>query len=202
MTRHFSYLITTGIIVLGLGSSTAVAQRGGIEAPPVPLEIEVPSGHSVYLKGHAVGTQNYVCLPEGDKLKWKLMAPQATVFYTSRGGTPQQTMTHFLGAYPVGYGPAFPSWQHSADSSQVWGRKRDESDDPAYVEPGAIKWLLVEVVGAERGPAGGSALAETTFIHRLNTSGGIEPSPECTNLGALVLIPYTADYFFYREDRK
>lgn len=201
MTQQFRHLITAVLVVLGLGPSTVMAQRARIEVPPVPLDIDVPTGHSVYLKGHAVGTQNYVCLPEGDKLKWKLMAPQATLFETSRGAPYQQTMTHFLGAYPVGYGPAFPSWQHSFDSSQVWGRKRSESADPAYVEPGAIPWLLVEAVGGERGPAGSSVLAETTYIHRVNTSGGLAPSSECANLGALVLMPYAADYFFYREDR-
>ena len=30
---------------------------------PVPVEIEVPEGHMPFLRGHAVGTQNYMCLP-------------------------------------------------------------------------------------------------------------------------------------------
>ncbi len=30
---------------------------------PVPIEIVVPAGHKPFLRGHAVGTQNYMCLP-------------------------------------------------------------------------------------------------------------------------------------------
>ena len=30
---------------------------------PLPIEIKVPAGHMPFLRGHAVGTQNYMCLP-------------------------------------------------------------------------------------------------------------------------------------------
>jgi hypothetical protein len=74
--------------------------------------------------------------------------------------------------------------------------------DPNFVAPGAIPWLLVRVVGARRGPTGGDFLTQTTFIHRLNTTGGLAPSTGCTlsTLGATAVVPYTADYFFYRAD--
>ena len=46
-----------GLCVLGIGVSSAAAQ------PAVPANLEVPAGHSVFLVGHASGTQNYICLP-------------------------------------------------------------------------------------------------------------------------------------------
>lgn len=46
----------------------------------------------------------------------------------------------------------------------------------ACVAPGAIPWLLLEVKGVQAGPSGGDKLTRTTFIQRLNTSGGIAPS--------------------------
>lgn len=46
--------------------------------------------------------------------------------------------------------------------------------------PSAIPWLLLEVVGEQDGPTGGHKLTETTFIQRLNTSGGVAPSTGCT----------------------
>jgi uncharacterized protein DUF3455 len=58
------------------------------------------------------------------------------------------------------------------------------------------------VVGSEDEPTGGDKLTAATFIQRLNTVGGAAPSTGCsdsTNLGARVYVPYTADYFFYRE---
>ena len=33
-----------------------------IARPPVPGDLQPPAGHEPYLVGHAVGTQNYVCV--------------------------------------------------------------------------------------------------------------------------------------------
>lgn len=57
------------------------------------------------------------------------------------------------------------------------------------------------MVGAKEGPTGGHKLTATTFIQRLKTSGGVAPSAGCTqstNVGKSALVPYTADYFFYK----
>jgi len=54
-------------------------------------------------------------------------------------------------------------------------------------------------VGNKKGPTGGNLLADTTFIQRLNTSGGAVPTSVCT-VGQTQLVPYRADYFFFRAD--
>jgi hypothetical protein len=39
-----------------------------------------------------------------------------------------------------------------------------------------------------------------TYVQRLNTSGGSAPATGCavsTDVGGQVLVPYTADYYFY-----
>jgi len=80
----------------------------------------------------------------------------------------------------------------------------NSSTDPGFVARNAIAWLLVTVVGSEDGPTGGDTLTETTFIQRLNTSGGVAPSTGCTSstdVGNLAFVPYTADYFFYKKAR-
>ena len=94
------------------------------------------------------------------------------------------------------------TWQHSFDSSRVWARALEASTDPNFVEAGAIPWLLLTVVGAEDGPHGGSFLTHAVLIQRLNTAGGVAPSTGCsqsTEVGTLGLVPYAADYFFYRK---
>jgi hypothetical protein len=61
--------------------------------------------------------------------------------------------------------------------------------------------LRLEVVGAQDGLTGGHALTATTFIQRLNTTGGVAPSTGCsssTDVGKQAFAPYTADYFFYK----
>ena len=94
------------------------------------------------------------------------------------------------------------TWQHSRDTSTVWGEVKpgNASSDPAFVAPGAIPWLLLDVVGAQDGPTGGHRLTSTAFIQRLNTVGGIAPSTGCalaTDVGKRASVPYTADYLFY-----
>jgi hypothetical protein len=43
----------------------------------------------------------------------------------------------------------------------------------------------------------GEPLGRTTYVQRLNTSGGVAPAGTCTP-GATIAVPYTADYFFWR----
>ena len=205
---HSGRLLAAGAIVLGLATSIALAGpalQAHIDVPPVPPEIEVPPGHSVFFKGHAVGTQNFICLPTVSGVSWTSLSPQATLFRTVRGEIHQQNATHFLSANPSENGLPRPTWQHSLDSSQAWGRVLASSSDPNYVEPDAIPWLLLEVTGTQPGPTGGSLFTETTLIHRLNTSGGRAPATGCsqtTEIGRLALVPYEADYYFYGAERR
>lgn len=204
MIGNFPRVITTCVIVLGLAASAAIAQPGvpsRRSVLAVPANIEAPAGYSVFFKAHAVGTQNYVCLPNASGVSWTFVAPEATLFQTFRGELSQQMATHFLSANAAESGLPRPTWQHSFDSSRVWARMLASSTDPSFVEPGAIPWLLLTVVGAADGPEGGAFLAQAALIHRLNTAGGVAPTTGCnhsTQIGALALVPYTADYFFYR----
>jgi hypothetical protein len=170
-----------------------LAHAGHVTPPPVPSNIQVPTGHKAFLEGHAVGTQNYICLPSG----WTFFGPQATLF----NDHDKQIITHFLSPNPDESDIARATWQHSRDTSTVWASAIASSSDPNFVESGAIPWLLLQVVGAEPGPTGGDKLTGTTFIQRLNTSGGIAPSTGCAesaDIGKKAFVPYTADYFFYK----
>jgi hypothetical protein len=197
-------IVAFGLFVLALGLSPASEQPGPprLDVPPVPMKLEVPAGHEVYLGGYAVGTQNYVCVPANTEsgVGWRFLGPQATLFRTTSGDPRQQLTTHFLSVNPADH-LARPTWQHSIDSSRVWGRVKESSNDSNFVAPGAIDWLLVEPAGADPGPIGSGVLAGTTFIHRVNTSGGTAPVVGCANvsqIGTLALVPYSTDYFFYR----
>ena len=201
-TRRVVCAIASAVMSLGIGVSSATAQppTAAGDVPAVPPNLEVPAGHTVFLAGYAEGTQNYICLPNGVGFTWRFLGPQATLFRPFGADQQQQITTHFLSANPAEGGVARPTWQHSDDSSRVWGRAAASSNDPNFVEPGAIPWLLVEAVGVEAGPASGK-LAQTTFIQRLNTSGGVAPASGCSDaahVGTLALVPYTTDYFFYR----
>jgi hypothetical protein len=69
---------------------------------------------------------------------------------------------------------------------------------------GAIDCLLLQVIGSDEGPAGGRLLTKTTFIQRLNTNGGSAPAAGCLvtgDVGKQVLVPYSGDYYFFRNDQ-
>ena len=175
----------------------AVYATGHPVPPPVPPDLQVPAGNEAFREGHAAGTQNYICLPSGSSFTWTLFGPQATLF----NDHDRQFITHFLSPNPDESGMARATWQHSRDTSTVWAMAIASSSDPNFVEPGAIPWLLLQVVGTEPGPTGGGRLTRTTFIQRLDTSGGIAPLTGCAgsgDVGNRALVPYTADYFFYK----
>ena len=191
--------LTLSAVIAGVTLGIAAVQAAApvIVPPSVPSNLEVPPGSTVYLVGHARGTQNYLCLPKGDKFAWTLFGPQATLF--DNNGS--QQITHFLSANPGESGTPRPTWQHSGDTSSAWAAAIQSSTDANFVAPGAIPWLLLQVAGAQYGPALVNKLTYTTYIQRVNTAGGVPPGDGCTiatDVGKKALVPYAADYFFYR----
>jgi hypothetical protein len=170
-------------------SQPAQARDAAIKPPDVPTIIQVPAGNQLYRVAHAVGTQNYVCLATG----WApaVYSPQATLFNEDN----EQVLTHFLSPYPFGSDQFFPTWQDSRDSSTVWASAvKDAKYTP---DPTAIPWLLLKVVDTAAGPTGGDKMLGITYIQRVNTTGGLKPTIPC-NDGDKYLVPYTADYYFYK----
>jgi hypothetical protein len=183
--------------------------------PATPAAITLPAGNSGFLAGHAVGTQGYVCLPTGSGVSWTVNAarPEATLF-TNIFGDAVQILTHFLSpdTNPNGFAPnplpfGNPTWQSSFDSSKVWGQTLHSilaGSDPSCPNAGAIPCLLLQAIGSQRGPTGGKTMTKTTYIQRLNTNGGSAPGSGCalpTDVGKQTLVPYSADYYFFRADQ-
>jgi hypothetical protein len=201
-------LVLAGVAVMAFTVPSAAPAYADASTPPVPGNIQVPAGNKLFLVGHAVGTQNYVCVPSSTGIRYVLFTPEATLF-DEEG---EQLSTHYFGPNPdemntdprvLATGAIRAAWQDSRDSSTVWGQVKpgNSSSDPAFVEPGAIPWLLVTIVGREDGPTG-DRLSPTTFIQRLNTSGGLAPSTGCTSpedIGKTAFVPYTTDYYFYKS---
>jgi hypothetical protein len=182
------------VLALALPVAASAQHGGRIEVPAVPGNLTVDAGNVPFLQTRAYGTQNYVCQANGT---WKLFGPQATLYPQN---APMQIATHFLSPNPEQQGTPRATWMHSHDGSAVWAVAIQPSTDPAYVAPGAVAWLLLKKVGTADGPIGGSLLAQTTFIHRVNTEGGLAPAGACVP-DAIALIPYATDYIFYRAEK-
>jgi len=168
---------------------------------PVPAVLKVPAGHRPFLQGYATGAQNYICLPSDSGFAWVFFGPQATLFNNDE----TQIITHFLSPNPKEGDMPRATWQDSRDSSAVWAKMIASYPAPTVAEPQAIPWLLLEVVGSDFGPTWGHRLTETTHIQRVHTSGGLAPTTGCVqaqDVGKRALVPYTADYVFYKATRR
>lgn len=210
MKNRNAVLLPAALAASLLASLPAAADP--VKPPPVPGNIQIPAGNKPFLLSHAIGTQNYSCLPAGvdaeghPRFSWTLFTPQATLF----GQNHKETATHIFSPNPFEVspspfteGPIRATWQDAKDASTIWGKVMpgDSSSDPAFVAPGAIPWLRVTIVGAEDGPTGGDALTPTTYVLRVNTSGGVAPATGCgesTDVGHQAFVTYTADYIFFK----
>ena len=200
-------LVATFALACAFGTVTQASAQ--VTPPPTPDLITAPVGNTAYLVGHAFGSQGYTCLPTSTGgTAWNPTArPEATLF-TDLFGQQFQIITHFqsINANPKPNvlvplsGNA--TWQSSLDSSRVWAVKVNGIDPSAETQScpntGSIQCLLLQSVGNAKGPTGGNLLFRTTFIQRLNTRGGAVPTTACA-VGQTQLVPYTADYFFYRK---
>jgi hypothetical protein len=193
------------------------AQAQNVVPPVTPTLITPPVGNTAFLLGHATGTQGYVCLPTSTGASWTVnnARPEATLF-TKFYGLDVQIITHFLSPdvspnqfapSPIPFGSA--TWQSSVDSSKVWaqvlhGNTIAAGTHPSCPNSGSIACLLLQSIGSQQGPSGGKVLADVTFVQRLNTNGGSAPADGCSvagDVGKQTLVPYTADYYFYREGK-
>jgi len=221
-TKRFHSLLAAAL-VLGYAGSCAVAQK--IVPTTTPAAIKPPAGNSAFLVGHAEGTQGYVCLPTSTGASWTVNGsrPEAVLSASSSGKKMKNAkkarkgafeITHFLSPdtnpnefapNPVPFGS--PTWRSSADGSVVWAKALTppvvSGSDASCPNSGAIPCLLLQSIGSQDGPTGGKFIAQTTFIQRLNTKGGSAPANDCStsaDVGKQTLVPYTADYYFFRKD--
>ena len=172
--------------------STAVRAADKIVPPAVPEGLDAPEGFKPFLVGHAIGTQNYICVVVGNAYDWVFIGPQATIYDANS----EQTLTHFHSKNAID-GVIDATWQHSRDTSAVWARR----DKGAIVDPSAIEWLLLKMSGAQLGPTLGNKVSSTQYIQRVNTVGGKKPpTAECSadNVNTRRLVYYEADYYFYK----
>jgi hypothetical protein len=164
------------LLLLTASAASALAGPGNDNrAPEVPDGIAVPATNKVHFHGFGVGVQIYTW--NGND--WGSAVPRATLF-DDDGNV---VVDHFAG----------PTWK-SNSGSEVVGKLPPKA---VIVDPDAIPWLLLEAnPDRTHGPG---ILANTSFIQRVNTVGGKAPSVAGTVIGQVAEVPYTADYFFYRE---
>jgi hypothetical protein len=172
-------LLLAGVVaaMAALSLLAQVALAGPPSPTGVPDQIQPGAGNKVFLVGHGVGVQIYTC----NGAVWSAAVPRANLY----GDNGKLIISHFAG----------PSWQ-AKDGSKAVGTVVDK----VTVDRTAIPWVLLSATTTP-GPDG-DRLVDTTFIQRLDTTGGLTPpAADCNAATAdtVVEVPYTAEYVFWKH---
>jgi hypothetical protein len=173
-------------LLLSVASGNLANAYGDTRQPEVPVGLTVPAGNKVSFHAYAEGVQIYKATPSRDdptKLVWTFAAPEAVLFDTD--GV-------IVGIHYAYAGPTYPAWESESGSKVVATR----TVPPVVVDPTAIAWLRLDMVQT----IGPGIFNRTTFIQRVNTTGGLAPVAPPTYLGQEARIPYTAEYYFFRAE--
>ena len=183
MTRLTRVCRAVGVGIAVTTATLAMTQVANAAPAPPNLDsapgIAVPAGNQPFLVATVIkgqGVQTYPCI--AGKLS-TTSVPTAELV----GNNDKNVIVHHSKG---------PTWTATDGSSVVAARL----GDPVTVNDSAIPWLLLKTTKATPG-RDGDRLAGTTFIQRVNTTGGVNPTPggDCT---ADLPVPYTADYYFYK----
>ena len=180
-TYRFHFLNATlavaAMLLLALVAVPAGAEPGNDNRAPELgdcEEIAVDAGHKVAFHAYAEGVQIY----RWNGSSWTFLAPEAVLF------------TEGHGIVGIHYGG--PTWE-SNSGSKVVGSVLERGP-----VPGTIPWL--KLAAASNDAPG--IFQGVTFIQRVNTTGGSAPAAPGGFVGEEARVPYTADYFFYRQQQR
>lgn len=183
-TSRFVVACAAVFSLCALLAATAPAKPAPQTAPGDPIDPRTYAPESKpFLALHATGVQKYTC---GANAAWVFTDPEATLFRT--GGKKKPAGTHYLNV-----ATGRPVWRLNDGSSVEAARVAS-----APGAPGSIAWLLLAATATESGE--GDRLAGTTWVQRLNTSGGLAPTGACTP-GDKAAVPYSTDYVFWKATR-
>ena len=179
MTR---FITACALVLALLVAASAAAAPASQTVPGDPLDPRTyDPGSKPALAVYATGVQKYTCQPDGT---WLFTDPEAVLYDPDHAG--KQIGTHFLN-----FATGRPVWQFKDGSSVEAARKVTVGGGP-----GNIAWLLLQAAATASG-ADGDRLTGTTWVQRLNTSGGTAPSAPCV-AGETLAVPYSTDYFFWK----
>ena len=178
MTTRSLLLITAGVFALGLASSPMAAESSspGIDVPAMPANLEVPAGNDVF--------------PGLGRRHAELHLPAATTGWLEVPRAAGDAVSLVPRRAPATDHDALPQRQSggadaAADLAALVRHQPGVGPRPRIVGRSGLRRARRHSVAAVE--AAGTArarrrrrLAETTYIQRLNTSGGVAPATGCT----------------------
>ena len=165
-------------IVIPAIAAAATFAAAALAAAELPDAIAAAPGETLIATIHAEGAQIYECKADAaGKLAWQFREPIATLMADGK-----TIGRHFAG----------PAWELD-DGSLVTGKVAARAAGATATDIPLLK--LSATAQRDRGQ-----LAAATTIQRINTKGGAAEGP-CNGAGAMLSVPYSADYAFHRKSK-
>jgi len=168
-------LIVAGLTPAAISAAPSEDQRAPELPSPLCDRVNAPVGNKVSSHVYATGTQIY----RWDGGSWVFVEPSASLF--ANASYDGKVGIHYRG----------PTWESNSGSKVVASRLYGCTPDTT-----AIPWLLLETVST----TGPGIFSSVTYVQRVNTTGGLIPAYPGLLIGQVVEVPYTAEYYFYREE--
>lgn len=174
--KQMVYGVLACAVALTLSNVSPAQRQVPVELPEQCSQIQVPEGNSLAYHVYALGVQEY----SWNGTRWVHGGVLANLY--SNSNYQGQVGTHHGG----------PTWI-SNSGGLVTGEKEYECSP----DSNSIPWLRLRADEVD----GVGMFSDTTFIQRLNTSGGKAPVNPGEYDGEPVSVPYSAEYLFYRAER-
>ena len=179
---NIKYII--GLVILLSAAGLALALNPSAQAdndlqppvlPPSCAHLQLLPGNQAFFRAYAIGVQVY----RWNGAAWSFVEPLANLY--ADAGFNGKIGTHYAG----------PTWESNSGSKVIAAvRERCTPDS------NAIPWLLLQAVSTEKP----GIFGKVTYIHRVNTTGGLAPTIAGSTVGEEKRVPYTAEYYFYRAE--
>ena len=165
----------TGAAAAKSAAQAGAASRGarGVELAGDCAKLQAPAGSALAFHAYARGVQIYRWTGSA----WAFDGPSAVLSADAAGRS--TVGTHYAG----------PKWEHAGGGVVAATVAERCTPDAA-----AIAWLSL-TAESDGGPG---VFKRVTFIQRVNTVGGKEPTFAGSHAGQVEQVPYTAEYYFYR----
>jgi len=177
--RAVALAVLLAVAGLALSSIPAAPAGDNNRSPdlPSPLcdKLQVPQGNKVAFHVYAQGVQVY----KWNGASWDFVAPVATL--SADANLSGEVGIHYAG----------PTWESNSGSKVAAKRLEGCSPDST-----AIPWLKLQTVST----IGPGIFGSVTYVQRVNTVGGLPPTAPGSSIGAMVDVPYAAEYYFYRAE--
>jgi len=169
-------LSITGLTIFQNSVVRVVDNPNGPVLPAQCDSIQAPVGTKLAFHVYARGVQIY----RWSGTSWDFVAPVASLFA-------EENYFGEVGNHYVG-----PTWE-SKSGSKVEGRRVPGTG--CTPDPSAIPWLLLYRFSSD----GPGIFNKVSYIQRVNTTGGSAPANAGSSVGEVKEVPYTAEYYFYRD---